>query len=361
MSKVFISYRRNDTSCEAGRIFDYLENHFGESNIFIDFSSIKSGVNFKEEIVSSIHKCNVFLIVIGDKWIGEKNDKSLRINDKDDYVRIEIENAFKINTPVIPVLIDKATIPNSDALPSSIKNVSAINACNVRLDSDFSEDMKKLTSRLEELGVEPVKNKKDYVKIEDVVSFLDDLKYVARYFFETIPKSEVMKFFHSLQNFHIGTLRMDHADMNLLYGTDYLMRVVANGPLRQDDYNSSNLGAATRCYKEYAKKKNLIHKAVLENPDRLDDRDKLATLTLIFESVLEKDMKNITEKKLCNLVLSIIRYLTNVRRKKEILDYSANDVGLLQDYVDFLLKDKFSFRLPMPNEDLSQFKIFCQD
>ncbi len=40
---VFISYRRFDTSGEAGRIADRLSNHFGDSEVFLDVKFIRIG------------------------------------------------------------------------------------------------------------------------------------------------------------------------------------------------------------------------------------------------------------------------------------------------------------------------------
>ena len=36
MSKIFISYRKNDTIGSSGRIYDRLEEHFGQGVVFID-------------------------------------------------------------------------------------------------------------------------------------------------------------------------------------------------------------------------------------------------------------------------------------------------------------------------------------
>ncbi len=53
MPRIFISYRRNDSASNAGRIFDRLEGHFGEGQVFMDVDTIKPGVNFVEELTTS--------------------------------------------------------------------------------------------------------------------------------------------------------------------------------------------------------------------------------------------------------------------------------------------------------------------
>ena len=36
MPKIFISYRRDDSSSQAGRLYDRLEGHFGQGQVFMD-------------------------------------------------------------------------------------------------------------------------------------------------------------------------------------------------------------------------------------------------------------------------------------------------------------------------------------
>ena len=48
MSKIFISYRREDSAYIAEAIYDALALHFGEDNVFKDVNSIKAGVDFRK-------------------------------------------------------------------------------------------------------------------------------------------------------------------------------------------------------------------------------------------------------------------------------------------------------------------------
>ena len=36
MPKIFISYRRDDSAGHAGRLYDRLEGHFGQGQVFMD-------------------------------------------------------------------------------------------------------------------------------------------------------------------------------------------------------------------------------------------------------------------------------------------------------------------------------------
>ena len=46
MPGVFISYRREDSSGYAGRLFDILSIHFGRENTYMDVDTIMGGDNF---------------------------------------------------------------------------------------------------------------------------------------------------------------------------------------------------------------------------------------------------------------------------------------------------------------------------
>ena len=70
MSKIFISYRRDDTSDAAGRIYDRLASHFGAESIFFDIDSVPLGIDFREHVDKVIAKCDVQLVIIGDACLG---------------------------------------------------------------------------------------------------------------------------------------------------------------------------------------------------------------------------------------------------------------------------------------------------
>jgi hypothetical protein len=61
MSKIFISYRREDSADVTGRIYDRLVNVFGEDAIFKDVDSIPLGVNFKKYLDDKVQECQVTL------------------------------------------------------------------------------------------------------------------------------------------------------------------------------------------------------------------------------------------------------------------------------------------------------------
>jgi len=50
MRAIFISYRRDDAEGQAGRLFDDLVKHFGQSAVFMDVAGIEPGRDFRRVI-----------------------------------------------------------------------------------------------------------------------------------------------------------------------------------------------------------------------------------------------------------------------------------------------------------------------
>ena len=96
MSKILISYRREDSADVTGRIYDRLIQQFGQGAIFKDVDSIPFGVDFRIYLDAQVAKCEVFLAVIGRDWMKKRGSKGKsRLEDPGDFVRIEIESALQ--------------------------------------------------------------------------------------------------------------------------------------------------------------------------------------------------------------------------------------------------------------------------
>ena len=149
---IFVNYRRADTIQIAHRLADSLCKVFGTTNIFIDEDSIPSGVDFRDHIYRSIDQCAVLLTVIGDRWLEVKDDRGqVRLNNPDDYVRVEIELSLRQGLTVIPILIDEAEIPAASELPSSIKQLSYLNVFKLHSGRSFRNDLDNLATQLRQI------------------------------------------------------------------------------------------------------------------------------------------------------------------------------------------------------------------
>ena len=110
--RIFISYRREDAAYPAGWLFDRLAERFGEEQIFKDVDSIELGDDFAEVIGAAVGETDVLLAVIGDKWLTVADERGgRRLDDSEDFVRIEIEAALTRKVRIIPILVEGASMP----------------------------------------------------------------------------------------------------------------------------------------------------------------------------------------------------------------------------------------------------------
>ena len=151
MGKIFISYRRSDTPHVTGRLYDTLSRHFGEANVFYDVDSIPFGVDFRKYLDDEVSRCDAFLVMIGKTWVSTQNDAGeRRLDDPADFVRIELESAFKREIPVIPILV-AAPMPKAEELPESITELAFRNGMTLGSGADFPLHVERLIKGLEGL------------------------------------------------------------------------------------------------------------------------------------------------------------------------------------------------------------------
>ena len=149
-SKIFISYRRQDSADITGRIYDRLIQRFGKEQIFKDVDSIPLGVDFREHLNRMVGNCDVVLAVMGDRWLtADDPDRKRRLDDPKDFVRIELEAALERKIPVIPVLVREAQMPKEKELPAALAALAYRNGIAVRTDPDFHHDMDRLIAGVE--------------------------------------------------------------------------------------------------------------------------------------------------------------------------------------------------------------------
>jgi hypothetical protein len=97
----------------------------------------------------------VLLALIGHNWPTITNERGeRRLDDPDDFVRLEIEAALRRNVRVIPVLVDGAQMPRADELPESMRALvrrQALELSPSRFESDTSRLVRVLESTLDEV------------------------------------------------------------------------------------------------------------------------------------------------------------------------------------------------------------------
>jgi hypothetical protein len=148
MVKIFINYRRGDTIATAGRLYDRLAKLFGRGNIFMDVDHIPAGVDFVGHLEKEVAACDVLLALIGQSWLSAQNKAGQRrIDDPRDFVVLELASALDRKIPLIPVLIDGASMPSESELPEALKALSRRNAVEVR-NSQFGSDVDRLAEKI---------------------------------------------------------------------------------------------------------------------------------------------------------------------------------------------------------------------
>jgi hypothetical protein len=126
---IFISYRRDDSEGEAGRLSGDLAQTFQEESVFMDVNAIQPGRDFRKAIDESIHKCSVLLAVLGRDWLELKDASGQRrLDDETDFVRLEIASALQRDIPVVPVLVRGARMPRAEQLPADLRELAYRNA-----------------------------------------------------------------------------------------------------------------------------------------------------------------------------------------------------------------------------------------
>ena len=119
--KIFLSYRRGDTAGHVGRLHDELVRVFGANRVFMDVGGIAPGEDFIGVLRQRLAESVVVLVAIGPRWVGINDDGSRRIDDPNDFVRLEVITALADQkTRVIPVLCEGAKMPREATLPPAL-------------------------------------------------------------------------------------------------------------------------------------------------------------------------------------------------------------------------------------------------
>jgi len=155
MAGIFISYRRDDQPGFAGRLADALEAAFGADQVFRDIEDIHPGEDFVAAIEQQLHTVDVMLVMIGPGWLAASRNGVRRLDEPDDFVRLEIAAALASGKPVIPVLVDGASMPGAADLPPALAGLArcqAVALSDAGWRSDVAQLVASLRTRLPDKG-----------------------------------------------------------------------------------------------------------------------------------------------------------------------------------------------------------------
>lgn len=118
----------------------------------MDVAGIEPGMDFVEAIDRAVGSCEVLIVVIGKQWLTcLEPDGKRRLDNPNDFIRLEAATALRRNVRVIPVLVQGARMPKTDELPGELASLArrqAVEVSDTRWDSDVDQLIKSLESAL---------------------------------------------------------------------------------------------------------------------------------------------------------------------------------------------------------------------
>jgi len=93
--RIFISYRREDTQCVAGRLSDSLSAYFGDQRVFRDSDGIAAGERFGGVIDAVLDIADAVVVLTGNQWLTATNEHGKqRLADEAGWVALEVAAAL---------------------------------------------------------------------------------------------------------------------------------------------------------------------------------------------------------------------------------------------------------------------------
>ncbi len=146
-NRVFISYRRDDAAGYAGRLEEALERRLGHGSVFRDVLDIKPGEDFVQAIRARLQGAKTVLVLIGPRWAGTDAAGQRRIDDAQDFVRLEVAAALDSGAQVVPVLLPGADMPSEASLPAPLQALAHRNALSLG-DTHWDADVARLADSI---------------------------------------------------------------------------------------------------------------------------------------------------------------------------------------------------------------------
>lgn len=114
----------------------------------MDIDTIQPGEDFVTVIENAVGYCSILIAIIGRQWLSGGGEAGRWLDNPNDYVRAEIATALKRDIRVIPVLMQRASMPKSEDLPDELVRLARRHAVELS-DIRWQHDVDKLISVLE--------------------------------------------------------------------------------------------------------------------------------------------------------------------------------------------------------------------
>lgn len=114
----------------------------------MDIDGISGGKEYPLVLHQSLANARVVVAVIGETWLASADDQGRRRLDNDqDFVRQELQEAFRQGKTVIPVLLDNAKWPDAIELPEDLRPIATRNYIAIRHET-FGKDLATLVAAI---------------------------------------------------------------------------------------------------------------------------------------------------------------------------------------------------------------------
>jgi hypothetical protein len=150
MAEVFINYRTGDGEWPAAFLDDKFKRRFGADRVFRDATSLEAGRDFRPALRQRLERCTVLVVIIGPDWLTARDASGRRrLDNPEDYVRMEIEESLKRKIRVIPITLNDVRLPLADELPKEIADL-AHRQSRVFRSRNYEQDFEQITSIIDE-------------------------------------------------------------------------------------------------------------------------------------------------------------------------------------------------------------------
>jgi TIR domain len=109
--EVFVSYHREDTGADAGRLGAALAERYGSNRVFLDYISFPAAEEL-DGIMSKARSSRLLIVFVGAKWID-------KVASEADYVRRELLAGKAGGSTIAPVFL--AGVPDIAAVPEPLR------------------------------------------------------------------------------------------------------------------------------------------------------------------------------------------------------------------------------------------------
>jgi hypothetical protein len=111
---------------------------------------VEGGIGPGLDFVLVISACDATLVLIGPDWLTVTDEAGRpRLENPEDFVRIEVESALRFGKRIIPVLVQKTEMPCAEAVPEPLKALARRNAVGLTQER-FKADAQGLIKALED-------------------------------------------------------------------------------------------------------------------------------------------------------------------------------------------------------------------